>query len=225
MRDQYLSAEKFWGGYFLRKLGLRGQALIVAGGLTLLATPALAHHPFGGQTPANGWEGFLSGLGHPVVGFDHLIFVIALGLLAASKTKGWILPPTFVAATLLGTGLHLGGLDLPAPEVIISASVLVVGVVLALGKDLNLWGLAGLGALAGLFHGYAYGEAIIGAEMTPLLAYLLGFGVIQGAIASGAYGLARRGFQGAEMRRLPLRFAGFTILGIGVTLLSTFVLG
>ncbi|MDA0266821.1 MAG: HupE/UreJ family protein [Cyanobacteria bacterium] len=199
-------------------------------GIGLLAAPALAHHPFGGQTPANAWEGFLSGLGHPVIGFDHLVFVLAIGLLAATKTKGWLLPVTFVAATLFGTGIHLWGWNLPAPEVIIAASVWTLGLILAMGSALNLATLAGLGLLAGLFHGYAYGEAIIGAEMTPLVAYLLGFGAIQLAIASGVYGLVARCFQGeisegATSPRLPLRFAGFTILGIGVTLLSGFVVG
>ena len=44
---------------------------------------ALAHHPLGGMTPTSFTEGFLSGIGHPVIGFDHLAFVIAVGLIAA----------------------------------------------------------------------------------------------------------------------------------------------
>ena len=194
-------------------------------GLGILAAPAYAHHPFGGQTPANALEGILSGLGHPVIGFDHLVFVVAIGLLGAFKPKGVILPVAFVIATLLGTGIHLLGWDLPAPELIISASVFSLGLLLALGRHLNVFALAGLGALAGLFHGYAYGEAIVGAEMTPLVAYLLGFGSIQLAIAISAQTLVQRLFQGERATQLPVRFAGFTILGIGITLLSTFVVG
>ncbi|NES66951.1 MAG: urease accessory protein UreJ, partial [Okeania sp. SIO2D1] len=48
---------------------------------------------------------------------------------------------------------------------------------------LSLQLLSIFAAIAGIFHGYAYGEAIIGAEMTPLFAYLLGFTVVQLLIA------------------------------------------
>lgn len=43
--------------------------------------------------------------------------------------------------------------------------------------------MACLGATTSLFHGYAYREAIIGVGMMPLVAYLLGFSLIQYAIA------------------------------------------
>jgi urease accessory protein len=45
-------------------------------------------------------------------------------------------------------------------------------------------------AVSGVMHGYAYGEAIVGAETTPLLAYLSGFTVMQFVIALGGYALA-----------------------------------
>jgi len=40
--------------------------------------------------------------------------------------------------------------------------------------------------VAGAFHGYAYGESIVGAEPAPLAAYLAGFALIQGCIAVGS---------------------------------------
>ena len=49
------------------------------------AGTAFAHHPLGGMIPQNFMQGFLSGIGHPVIGFDHLAFVVAVGLIAASK--------------------------------------------------------------------------------------------------------------------------------------------
>lgn len=195
--------------------------LIAIAGL-LFTTPALAHHPFGGETPSTAVEGFLSGLGHPVVGLDHLAFVIASGLLAAAMGHLSI-PVSFVAASLAGTGLHLMGLDLPAPEFMISASVLLFGALLALKQQPGTLVVAALAALAGLFHGYAYGEAVVGAEMTPLLAYLLGFAAVQMAIAVGAYGVADRLTSGKPA--LGLRFAGFTLAGIGAAFLSGVVLG
>ena len=59
----------------------------------------------------------------------------------------------------------------------------------------------GMFALSGIAHGYAYGEAIVGAEPTPLVAYLVGFTLVQLAIVSAGYAIARH----AERRELGLR--------------------
>jgi urease accessory protein len=191
----------------------------------LLSTPALAHHAFGGRTPANAVEGFLSGLAHPVIGLDHLAFVIAAGLLAAVMGRGLILPVVFVLASLAGTGVHLMRLDLPAPEFFISASVLLFGILLAMRHKPNSKIVIALAAVAGLFHGYAYGESIVGADMEPLVAYLLGFATVKMAMATGAYWVGQRLGAGNEQGALNLQFAGFTLAGVGVAFLSRVVLG
>ena len=189
--------------------------------------PALAHHPMGGKIPNSFIEGFLSGLGHPVIGLDHLVFVITLGLLAALRNKiGLVIPFVFVLATAVGTGIHLLSVDLPLPEVIISASVLIMGVFLAQKSQTNFSLLIGLGAIAGIFHGYAYGEAIIGAETTALTAYLLGFCAIQLAIGAIAFNIGRLALVTSDSKsNLSLRFAGFVVCGIGAAFFSTTVLG
>lgn len=198
------------------------------GGLLLLlgASPAIAHHPFGGTTPDSAVEGFLSGLGHPVTGPDHAVFVVAIGLLGLAHARGWVLPVAFVFGTLIGTAGHLAGADLPALETLISASVVGLGALLAAGRRWSLVGLILVGAIAGLFHGYAYGEAIVGAEMTPLVAYLLGFTTVQLALALAVYGLGRKLLgEALDLPSLPLQFAGFAILGAGTAFLSGVVLG
>jgi urease accessory protein len=186
----------------------------------LIAVPALAHHPTGNQVSSTFLEGFLSGMGHPVIGFDHLLFVIAAGLLAAIVSHGYIIPIAFVLTALVGTGLHLLGWDLPIPEVMISASVLGFGFLLAMTRKPKVEVMALLGAIAGLFHGYAYGEAIIGATMMPLLAYLLGFTLIQLGIAFTAYKAARLITKRSLNPAHSLRFAGCTILGAGLVFLT-----
>ena len=195
----------------------------LVGNLLLSATPAIAHHPFGGETPKNFFEGFVSGIGHPLLGPDHFAFIVAIGLLAALKKQGIIIPTAFVLASLAGTGIHLLSLNLPAPELFISASVLIIGAILAMKSSPNLIAIALLATVSGLFHGYAYGEAIVGAEMTPLLAYLAGFTCIQLAIALLAYALAKS--VARTKTELPMREAGFTILGVGAAFLSAVVLG
>lgn len=200
-------------------------ALLVITASCITALPVLAHHPLGGKTPSTFLEGFLSGLGHPVLGLDHLVFVIAVGLLTAALGRQLIMPIAFVVASMLGTGIHLLSIDLPLPELVISASVLVFGVLLALKERPQNSVVTVLALIAGLFHGFAYGEAIFGAEMGPLAAYLLGFAVIQLAIAAGAYQAGKQLFQQTpESSGLGLRFAGFIICGVGGTFISTFIL-
>ena len=192
---------------------------------TLVGSPVLAHHPFGGNTPSTLFEGFLSGLGHPVIGLDHLVFVIAVGLIAAVTKYSLIVPISFVMTSLVGTGIHLLSLDLPAPEFFISLSVLAFGILLAIKSKPNSLVVIGLAAIAGLFHGYAYGEAIVGAEMKPLIAYLLGFASIQMIIAFGTFLAVKRLFSQGDRNFLKLRFLGFIIAGIGAVFMSRVVIG
>ncbi len=183
--------------------------------------PALAHHAMASQTPTNMFEGFLSGLAHPVIGFDHLAFVVAVGLLAAQQGASLFFPVAFLLMALLGTGLHLQGVNLPAAEVGVALSVILFGALLLLNRRLSIPLLMVLGAIAGLFHGYAYGESIVGAGMAPLTAYLLGFTAIQLAIALGA---RQVGLALAE-RKAALRFPAMAICAIGVVFLTGAIVG
>jgi urease accessory protein len=205
-----------------------GASAAVFGAIAVLlsAPPASAHHPFGGTTPSTFFEGFLSGLGHPVIGLDHLTFVVAIGLLSALHGRGLVIPTAFVVAAMGGTVIHLFAVDLPAVELVISASVLGFGVLLARKAMPNLAWVVGLAAIAGIFHGYAYGEAIVGAEMNPIVAYLAGFTLVQLGISWGAFAIGKMLLQQVgEQPSLSLRFAGFTICGIGATFLATSILG
>ena len=66
------------------------------------ATPAFAHHMMGGKLPSTFGEGFLSGLGHPVIGLDHLAFIVAAGVIAGAAGLGLWMPAVFVAASIFG---------------------------------------------------------------------------------------------------------------------------
>ncbi len=190
-------------------------------------SPALAHHPMGGKLPSTFIEGLLSGLGHPIIGVDHLAFVIAIGLLAAlSNRLGMVIPLAFMLTTALGTVIHLQSINLPVVELVISASVLLMGILLAQTNQTNLALLTVISAIAGIFHGYAYGESIVGAETMAIEAYLLGFCLIQLAISAIAFYLGKIILKKSpQASLLPLRFAGFTISGIGFAFLSSTILG
>jgi urease accessory protein len=198
--------------------------VLVGGCLWLVAAPATAHHMMGGKIPANFFDGFMSGLGHPVIGLDHLTFAIAVGLLASRLQKGVWLPIAFLSTALVGTSLHLMQVSLPIVEFCVSGSVLIFGALLAMKRSLSFAVILGLGAIAGFFHGYAYGESIFGAETTPLFAYLLGFTTIQLAISLIAWFIGKRLLVSTEdANGLPLRFAGFTIIGVGATFLGSLI--
>jgi urease accessory protein len=191
-------------------------------GTLLAVTPAVAHHAEDGKVSTNFIEGFLFGLAHPIIGVDHLAFIIAVGLLAASLRLGFWIPVAFVLSALIGTGAHLQSVNLPAPEFFIAASVLVFGSILAMKHYPNLVVMLILAALAGLFHGYAYGEAIVGATMVPMLAYLLGFTIIQLAISMLVYQMGRTILkQASEQPVQAFRCAGFTLLGIGIAFMTS----
>lgn len=189
------------------------------------ATPALAHHPFGGEAPQGILEGLISGIGHPVLGLDHLAFVIAIGLLGAVVKQGWTVPAAFLLTALMGTGIHLSGADLPAPELVVSASVLLFGLLAITHKSLSAPAVVALTGLAGMFHGYAYGEAVVGAEPTPLVAYLIGFTAVQGAIAFIAYAFSHRALTNNQtVGLISVQKAGFAICGAGAILLGGFII-
>ncbi|MEO1005767.1 MAG: HupE/UreJ family protein, partial [Cyanobacteria bacterium J06638_38] len=84
--------------------------------------------------------------------------------------------------------------------------------------------LAIISAIAGIFHGYAYGESIVGAETTALGAYLLGFCGIQLAISAIAYFCGRKIVNQSSKSTLLPRFAGLIISGIGFALVSNLIL-
>ena len=181
--------------------------------------PALAHHPMGGTVPNTLVNGLLSGLGHPIIGVDHLAFIIAVGLAAAFTPKRHLTPLAFIAATVAGCGLLLAGIALPLAEIVITGSVVVIGAMVLSGKRFPAGGYIALFAFAGLFHGGAYGASIVGAEATPMTAYLVGFAAIQYAIALGAMWMTRTLWQAADPSALAPRLTGAIIAGIGFAFL------
>ena len=185
-------------------------------GLFLAAEPALAHHVMGFRMPATFGEGFLSGLGHPVIGLDHFAAVVAVGCLAAAHRAGAVLALGFVAAMMLGVAAHLGGATVPGAEFLVALTVVGLGIAVVRTPPLPAAAAVALFVAAGLVHGYALGESIYGAERAPLAAYLIGLAVIQAAIALAALNvtlaLVRRG-------PTPVRLIGAGVAGIGLAFL------
>lgn len=163
-----------------------GAALLLA----LLHPPALAHHPFGMSAGAelNAWQGLLSGIGHPLLGPDHLLFLLALGFVGLSRPQTWIIP--LLAVGLGGSALaqvvalpqSLG----PWAESLVAFSLALEGLV-----ALSVLPASWLLPLFGL-HGFLLGGTIVGAEPTPLATYLIGLLLGQGALLLLVTALSQR---------------------------------
>lgn len=205
-----------------RHLGSKVLALSIPA--LLVASPASAHHMMDGEMPQTFVQGLLSGLGHPVIGFDHLAFIIAVGLAAGLVGRSLVLPAAFVLATIAGVLVHMAAVDLPLAELVIALSVVIAGGLIVSEAELPAGAWAVLFAIAGLFHGYAYGESIVGAEPAPLYAYFVGFAVIQFAIASLAMMLTNPKTASASTP-MTARLVAAGIVGVGFSAVGSQLFG
>jgi urease accessory protein len=95
--------------------------------------------------------------------------------------------------------------------------VLLGGIAVVLRSTVSALLMAMLVATAGVFHGYAYGESIIGAETSPLLSYLFGFSIIQYAIiATGIKLLEFVADRSEPLQKIAVRFGGVAATLAGV---------
>ena len=192
-----------------------GRPWCVSAMLAAGTSSAHAHHVMDYAMPATALEGLLSGLGHPVIGVDHLLFIAGAGVLAARYMRGYLLPLVFVVASVSVAGLRYLGVDVGLDELLIAGSLVVLGAIMLAAREPAVGVVAGLFFVAGALHGYALAEAIVGAERTPLLAYLAGLALVQCAIALSAWRIAT--WLAARRPRVPLqRLVGAAVGAAGL---------
>ena len=108
--------------------------------------------------PVTFTDGLLSGLGHPIIGLDHLAALVAIGCLAATQKRGEWLIVGYVVAMLIGAAAHVGEATVNGAEFFVAASVIALGGILLLKTPPRLDIAVALFAFAGLVHGYALGK-------------------------------------------------------------------
>src|ERR1700676_402923 len=131
-------------------------SLFLAAGLSPLAAPAYAHVGVGDTSS------FAAGSAHPLFGLDHLVVMIAVGAWAALKGGRalWAWRIAFVSVMLIGGSLGMAGKAVPFVEPAILASVVALGLLVALAVDLPVWAGGAIVGLFALFHGHAHGAEI-----------------------------------------------------------------
>lgn len=151
--------------------------------LLLLATPALAH-------PGHGIAGgFIGGFAHPLMGVDHIIAMVAVGLWGAflGAPAIWLLPVVFPLVMAFGGALGILGVPLPAIETGIAASAIVLGLMVAFAARPPLWIAAILVGAFAIFHGYAHGTEL--PEAADPVAFSIGFVLATGLLHLAGIGI------------------------------------
>jgi urease accessory protein len=121
--------------------------------LATLPTAAFAH------TGVGDTSGFAHGFMHPIGGLDHVLAMVAVGLLAA-RLGGkalWLVPLSFVTMMIVGGIAGVSGMALPFVEQGIAGSILVLGFVIALGRQIPTPVAMALAGFFAIFHGHAHG--------------------------------------------------------------------
>lgn len=156
-----------------------------------LVGPVFAH---GGLEQANS---FAAGIAHPLGGADHILAMVAVGLWGAiaGGRALWVWPLAFVATMLAGFAAATVGLQVPFVEPAVVASIVVLGLSIALARSAPIWLGALISGLFAFFHGHAHGTESTVASVIP---YAAGFalataglhaaGILAGLLAADPIG-------------------------------------
>ncbi|MBE1292770.1 MAG: Ni/Fe hydrogenase [Rhodobacteraceae bacterium] len=185
---------------------------IATASLLLTTFPALAH----GEVGYGG--GFVAGFTHPILGWDHVAAMVAVGLWGAflGTPAIWILPVVFPLVMALGAVLGILGTPVPAIETGIALSAVVLGGMIAFAVKAPIWVAAVIVGAFAIFHGYAHGTELPGS--VNAFAYAAGFVISTGILhlIGIAFGLLIKWPAG----RMAVRGAGGLISLAGVAFLT-----
>jgi len=176
--------------------------------------PALAHA--GGDHV----QGLLSGLLHPLGGFDHVLAMLAVGFWAGlcGGRAVWLLPMGFLGGMAMGGVLGIAAIGLPMVEAGILASIIVLGLMVAAALRVPMLASVPLVAVFGLLHGHAHGAELAAGQGAA--GYAIGFLIATTALHASGVIIAIRARSGPA--RFGLRIAGgaMAVLVMGVIALG-----
>ena len=181
--------------------------------LTFFIQPAFGHHPFlmDDSYQVSVWQSLFSGIAHPLLGPDHLLFILGIGLVGLTKSKKSILPLLAVGlgGSLLVQLQPLPDFLTPWAEALVSLSLAIEGLI-ALNFLSTKW-LLPMFAL----HGYLLGSTIVGAEPSPLIGYFGGLLFVQGSLLLVVTSASQKVFHKLLRAKDRITLAGIWI-GIGL---------
>ena len=151
--------------------------------MALIAAQASAHTGEGINT------GFASGFWHPILGWDHVVAMVAVGMWGAflGAPAIWILPVVFPLVMAFGGALGIIGVPLPMVETGIALSGVVLGLLVAFAVRAPIWVAAVIVGLFAIFHGHAHGVEL--PEAFSAYGYAVGFVIGTGLLHLAGIGL------------------------------------
>lgn len=150
--------------------------MLVGATLLMSAAPALAHDGTGLA------GGFSNGFTHPLLGLDHMLAMISVGLWGAflGRPLIYLLPMIFPMMMAIGGAVGMAGIPLPPVELGIALSVVILGGLILGAVRAPIAVACGVVGLFALFHGYAHGTELPSAA--DPIGYSLGFVVATGLL-------------------------------------------
>jgi len=106
--------------------------------------------------------GFEAGFYHPVLGFDHLLAMVAVGMISTlyKKSAIYTVPSAFVFMMIVGSLFGIENIMFLNNELAISLSLIVLGTTILLKKNLPFFITIIAVGFFGFFHGHAHGLEI-----------------------------------------------------------------
>ena len=136
----------------------------------MISEPAFAHVSEEGLK-----GGFISGYIHPLLGWDHVAAMVAVGIWGAflGHRAIWILPIVFPFIMVIGGILGMVGVPVPFIVPGIALSSIIIGLAIAFKWRAPLWIASIIVGSFAIYHGYAHGQNLPAAS-NPI-AFALGF--------------------------------------------------
>ena len=165
--------------------------------------------------------GFYDGISHPVLGLDHFLAMISVGIVSAQigGRAIWLVPTTFVSIMTIGGlfGFLLIIEEFYFVEIGIIVSVILLGFGISTEKTIPTKLTIIFVGIFGLFHGIAHGLEVPAAA-NPIL-FIIGF--IFGTSALHLFGVAIGYFSiKTSISSIILRLAGISFAIYGIYLLN-----
>lgn len=134
--------------------------------------------------------GFVSGLSHPIRGWDHVVAMVAVGIWGAylGQPSVWALPIVFPSIMAIGGAMGVIGLPVPSVELMIALSGIVLGLLIVFAVRLPTIVAAVIVGVFAIFHGYAHGAELPNAAHPAV--YAMGFVIGTGALHATGIGFS-----------------------------------
>ncbi|WP_296709106.1 HupE/UreJ family protein [Rhodoblastus sp.] len=162
--------------------------------------------------------GFVGGFKHPILGLDHLVAMVAVGLWGAflGMPAIWLLPVVFPLVMAIGGAFGIAGAPLPSVETVIAISAIVLGLCVAFAFRPPLWIAACIVGVFAFFHGHAHGTEL--PSTANPLSFALGFVIATGLLHLCGVGLGL--LTRYQIGNYVVRAGGAAIAAVGVAFLS-----